>query len=145
MNIVANVSSMFSTVSPRHVSGSRAELGDSAVITTWRNAIDIAGRRSLWLNSGEAQACDGMREWARATGAWASEEVEAWSVDECIAMFVQNIAREIRMLGSDDGLVDLDRCVECYAETEWDKMPEYPAGHYSAQDGEVYVDYYAGL
>jgi len=140
--IKANVTEMFGAVEPCYVSGSIAELGESAGRLTWANALIIAGQRSDWLKSDETEACEAMREWAHDTGAWEKEEIAAWSVDECLALFVQNVASEMRMLGSDDN--DFETCAAKYAATDWDNASEYPTGSYFAQDGAVWVDFYAG-
>ncbi len=141
--IKADVSEMFASVEPCYVSGSQAELGQGAGQLTWRNALTIAGKHSEWLKSDETEACEGMRDWARECGAWDLEEIAAWSVDECLALFVQNVASEIRMLGSDDD--DFEVCAETYVTTDWDKECEYPTGYYFKDVETVLVEYYTGL
>ncbi len=141
--VKADVSEMFASVEPCYVSGSRAELGQCAGQLTWRNALAIASERSDWLKSDEAEACEGMRDWARSTGAWEREEIAAWSVEECLALLVQNIASEMRMLGSDDD--DFEACAKTYADTDWDKESEYPIGYYFTDGGNVLVEYYTGM
>ena len=141
-NILANVSNMFSGIEPCYVSGSQAELGDVAGQLTWRNALAIAANHASWLESDEAEACEGMRDWARATGAWDAEESEGWSVEECLALFVQNVASELRMLGSDND--ELEACAARYSETDWEKECEYPTGSYFKKGDSVHVEYYTG-
>lgn len=142
-NIVANVSEMFSSIAPCYVSGSQAELGKSAGRFTWCNALEIAKERETWLKSDETAACEGMRGWARETGAWEKEEIAAWSVDHCLALFVQNVASELRMLGSDAD--DLEACATTYEQTDWDKESEYPIGAYFVENGAVLVEFYTGI
>ena len=143
-NIKANVSVMFETIEPWDVSGSVAELGRDAAQITWGNAMRIAFRHEEWLLTPIEDACEAMRGWAKETGGWDGEERDAWTIPECLALFVQNIASEVRMLGSDDN--DLLECVTTYQETDWDAAPEYPVGFYSADCNDaVHVDYYAGV
>lgn len=144
-NIVANVTRMFASIEPCYVSASRAELGDSAGSITWRNALEIARNRGEWLKSGESEACEGMRGWARETGAWDRDEIASWSDDECIAIFVQNLAGELRMMRADDSDRDMSDCVRTYSETEWDREPGYPVGHYWIGNNSVMVEYYTGI
>lgn len=140
-NIKANVSVMFETIEPWDVSGSVAELGRDAAQITWGNAMRIAGQAPAWLLTPIDDACEAMRGWAKETGAWDREEIDAMSSQQFLALLVQNIASELRMLGSDDN--DLLECVTTYQETDWDAAPEYPVGFYSADcNDDVHVDYY---
>lgn len=140
--IVADVSVMFAAIDPCYVSASRSELGDSVGQITWENALRIAKEHTRWLTSSLEDACQGMRDWAKSTGAWEREEIAAWSAEECLALFVQNVASEMRMLGSDDS--DLEACAETYAATEWDSEPEYPTGYYYRKGDSVCVEYCCG-
>lgn len=140
--IKANVSVMFGHIEPWDVSNSEANLGPRAAALTWGNALEIAASHAEWLLSDLESACEGMRCWARETGAWERAEIEAWSTEECLALFAQNMASELRMLGSDDR--DLEECARVYAETDWDQECEYPIGSYELCDGAVHVDYYTG-
>lgn len=143
-NIKANVSVMFSTIEPCNVSGSVAELGPSAARLTWENAMRIAFRHNEWLESNDDDAARDMCDWAVSTGGWTREETDEWNTYQCLALFVQNIASELRMLGIDHD--DLIGCVTTYQETDWDNAPEYPVGSYSADsNGDVHVDYYTGV
>lgn len=147
--IVANLSAMFGSEAPCYVSASQAELGPAAAEITWRNAMTIARQRSQWLLSEEAEAATAAGDWAVSTGAWTREEVDAWSDDECIALLVQNIAGELRMLGSDER--SLEECVEHYRGHDWDASGDYPMGHYTivgpertGRGAEVHCEYYTG-
>ena len=139
--ITANVSKMFATIEPCYVSGSRAELGDAAGRITWDNAMNIAGQCPRWLVSPLNDAADESNHWARETGAWDRDEIEAWSTQTSLALFVQNIASELRMLGSDD--LSLDECVGRYNATDWDEESEYPSGYYYIENGDVFVQWSA--
>lgn len=141
-HIVANIALMFEDIEPCYVSGSQAELGKSAGRMTWENALRIASSRKRWLRTGVKAACEGMREWARSAG-WEAEEIAAWSTDECIALFVQNVASELREhLDSDNS--SWEECVAKYSRTDWDNEPSYPTGVYYARNGRVFVEYYTG-
>lgn len=142
--IEASASDMFRFTEPYRVSGSVAELGDKAAKRTWDNAMEIASHHDDWLKSDLTEACEGIREWASRFGVWEKDEIAGWSVDECLALFVQNVAHELRMLGSDDD--DFDACVERFQETDWDKEPECPTGHYyTVVGGDVFVEFYTGV
>jgi len=140
--IVANISAMFSDIEPCYVSASQAELGDTAGRITWKSALAIAARSSTWIESPIADACDAMRDWAVSTGAWERTEIDAWSSDECLALLAQNIASELRMLGSDDN--ELEDCVAAYNATDWETKSEYPKGSYCMKGCEAHVEYYTG-
>ena len=143
-NIKANVSVMFETIEPWDVSNSVANLGPRCAALTWSNAMQIAFRHEEWLTSDVDSAACAMCDWAVSTGAWEREETDDWNTYQCLALFVQNIASELRMLGSDNN--DLFECVALYQETDWDNASEYPVGYYSAGDyDDVHVDYYAGV
>lgn len=152
-NIIANVSLMFETIEPWDVSNSVMNLGESAGRITWDNALKIAGEREKWLVSSYSEACEGMQEWARDTGAWDAETIAAWTDLECLALFVQNIASELReYLGVDDH--DIGEALDVYECTDWEAESGSPTGYYyhkasdaelaSGVDSDVMVEYYTG-
>lgn len=143
ITIVANVARMFAETEACYVSGSRSELGDAAARITWTNAIQVGSRASSWLESDKAEAVEGMRSWARSTGAWEEEEISAWSDEEALALFAQNVASEIRThLDADN---DIEEGFKAYEKTDWDSAPEYPTGHYYMSEVlDVHVSYYTG-
>jgi len=142
--IKADVSVMFSAREPWDCSNSQANLGDQAGRLTWACALEVAESADKWLLSDRAEACEGMQEWARETGAWDREEIAAWSDEECLALFVQNVASELRtLLGADDN--ELETCVHTYETTDWEQESEYPTGQYSIEAKHVTVDYYTGI
>jgi hypothetical protein len=149
--IKINVSRMFHEVEPCYVSGSAAELGKSAGQITWRNAQTI-GARGIelhvddpdWLLSPVAESADSMRDWAVETGAWEREEVELWHDSECLALLAQNVAHELRLLGSDEH--ELTDLAAIYAETDWEHESEYPTGsYYLSEAGDLMCDFYTGV
>lgn len=143
-NIIANLDQMFSAIEPWDVSNSVANLGPQAARLTWSNALKIAERHTDWLESSLTEAVEGMQEWASEAGAWDKDEIEHWSTVECLALFVQNVASELRnYLNADDGL-DMSGCVQTYKFTNWDEQSGSPAGHYFRTDGVNKVEYYTG-
>jgi|1185.fasta_scaffold89770_2 hypothetical protein len=143
--ISADVGKMFSEIEPCYCSGSQMELGSSAGRITWENALKVADDAKSWLKSKRTDAYEGMREWARETGAWDAAEIAAWSKQELLALFVQNVASELREHLDADNL-ELKECVAKYASTEWEKENSYPTGsYYVTKRGSVCVDYYCGI
>jgi hypothetical protein len=49
-----------------------------------------------------SEALEAIKGWARDCGAWDREEIEGWTDVEVLALLVQNVASELRALGSDD-------------------------------------------
>jgi hypothetical protein len=142
--IVANVSKMFAETDPRQVSGSQAELGSLAGKIAWANAMEISeDQPPAWLVSDAPEALAGIREWAGEFGAWDDEEIAAWSAQECFALFAQQIAHEMRMLGSDD-CEDIADLAEVYDSTDWDSESEYPTGSYYLENADLTVQFYTG-
>jgi len=141
--IKADVSVMFSAREPWDCSNSQANLGDQAGRLTWECALEVAQSADKWLLSDRAEACEGMQEWARETGAWDREEIAGWSDEECLALFVQNLASELREhLGVDDN--ELETCVHTYETTDWNEESCSPTGSYYMEAAHVTVDYYTG-
>lgn len=134
-NIKANVSVMFETIEPWDVSNSVANLGRRCAKLTWGNAMRIAFRHEEWLLTPIEDACEAMRGWAKETGAWDREERDAWTIPECLALFVQNIASEVRNLTNDEN--DLAECL--------DNENQENVGYYHIVGDAVHVDYYAGV
>ena len=147
MNIQINVSRMFAEIEPCYVSGSQAELGPCAGQITWRNAtgIGLIGTRvGSWLLSAIDDAVEGVKEWAEETGAWEHEDIALYSDACCLGLLAQNIASEVRMLGSDEH--ELEDLAKVYATTDWDKGGEYPVGsYYLSPEGDLMCDYYTGI
>lgn len=141
--IKANVSKMFSHRDPWDCSNSAANLGPNAGQLTWDCALEVAENASEWLLSPVSDACEGIQEWARDTGAWDADEIAAWPDTHCLALFVQNVASELRdHLDSDNQ--GLTECATKYAETDWEQESCSPIGYYVQDENEVTVDYYTG-
>lgn len=84
---------------PFEYSASYAERGENAATETWRNALALAARAPL-LHTGEA--LDALRAYMKGFGAWEDKEIEAWSADECNALFIQLVSADMREAGMDD-------------------------------------------
>jgi hypothetical protein len=80
------------------LSASRMELGDNAGKITWQAAKEQAEETPL-LDTPEK--LDAMRDFARASGGWDTEEVATWDAEEVNALFLQWIAGDVRELGAD--------------------------------------------
>lgn len=111
-----SVSRMFVFHDPAECSGSQFELGPYAGRITWNNALAVAQQHldgEQWLipvnDDPLGAALDYIRRWAKETGAWDKAEIESWSEAECLALLVQNVASDMRQLGSDD-----EDLLDCY-------------------------------
>lgn len=140
MTIKANVSKMFADIEPWVVSNSVANLGPDAGRITWENAQTVAGSWEEWLVSDLENAIDEVEAWALNTGGWSEEEIAAWTSEETLALFVQNVASELRNCLDVDNLT-LEECVVKYEITDWEQECEYPVGCYYIEDGAVMVDW----
>jgi len=139
ITITAKLAPMFAEVSPYDVCHG----------CSFRLAQRIAMNHADWLVSDLDAAAEGMRAWARETGAWEEDEIKAWPVIDCLAMFVQVIGAEL------DECLDVNRqtleeCVDTFIDTDWNHEPQYPTGTYYMSDdsdgsGEPMVDFYTGL
>ena len=142
MHLIFNVSQMFAHHEPWDCSNSQANLGPQAAKLTWACAREVARDSGLETPITPA-VVDAMRDHFRAYGAWDSEDIDAWGAPEMLAMIVQEIASDLRLLGSDD--YDLDTCVERYESTNWDSEPEYPRGMYYSLDRDVFCNFWLGV
>lgn len=142
--IHANVTVMFSEIEPCYVSGSVSELGAFAGQGTWRNALSIAAKHEDWLLSSLGEAADAMRDWAKEHGAWTTAERNGWSDEEALALFVQNVATELRQLGADEDF-DFLSVGEPKRDSSGDEL--FTAGTYYVRSDtrNTHVEYYAGL
>jgi hypothetical protein len=142
--IEANVSKMFADFEPWDVSNSVANLGSRAGELTWANAMRIARDVTEWMAEPLIEgAAEAMREWAERTGAWDRDDVEGWTETEALALFVQNVASELRELGSDDHTLSecAERCAKACGDAEYGCVVGYY--HYTDPTN-VLVSYYTG-
>ena len=112
------------------LSHSRAEGGENAGNNTWKASQSKAQEIKLLDTPEKIQA---MRDFARSSGGWNSEEVSAWNENEVNALFLQWIAGDCRELGADS----LD-------EIDWDEAEEsqsagqVPSNLFRSDSGEIF-------
>jgi hypothetical protein len=118
-------------------SASAAEMGQDAGRITWRNALQRANDALLATE----EELDALRDWARGSGGWTCDEIEAWSDAECNALFIQIVSgdwRELEDLASDDN-----------GEIDWEEVERLAnegtigGSLYRGDDGRIW--YYLGL
>jgi hypothetical protein len=75
------------------LSHSRAEGGENAGENTWQASLDHAEETALLDTPEKFQA---IRDFARSSGGWTQEEIDAWTPQEVNALFLQWIAGDCR-------------------------------------------------
>lgn len=138
-----NATKMFDHREPWDCSNSQANLGDQAGRLTWQCATEVAEAHARWLLTPLPEAVEAIRADAKGYGAWDAEEIAAWTDVECLALLVQFIASDLRLLGSDDH--DLVECVEVQNATDWDKESEYPIASFYVEGSDVLGERYMGV
>jgi len=103
------------------LSHSRAEGGDTACRDTWNASLEQAEETPL-LDSPEK--LDAMRDFARSSGGWGSEEIATWDAQKVNALFLQWIAGDVRQLPAKLGVEITERDGEWWrddedGESEW--------------------------
>lgn len=100
-----NITSLFTSgeYCPRDYSASVAEIGNNAGKITWQAAME-----SEYGFLDTSEKLDAFRDHIRGFGAWSEEEISAWNVTECNALFVQLISGDIREAGLDVDNPDWD-------------------------------------
>lgn len=140
MTTTIDIQKLFSHLEPWDCSNSVANLGSRAAELTWDCAMELAAKVDEWLLSDRADALNAIVDWACETGAWTLEELQGWSEQECFALLVQNVASDMRLMGSDD--LRWPELLEQYNTTDWDTAPEYPNGHLYSKDGRLLYEVY---
>jgi len=92
-----NITKFFNGANPSHYSASKAEIGDDAGPTTWRNAMASTYNYITDVNVEE------WRAYIRGSGGWTPDEVAAFTMQELNALFIQWISGDIREAGLDTG------------------------------------------
>lgn len=127
-----NITRFVQNEDPFPYSHSQHEGGPLAGPNTWNNALREAESAPLLTTEDEL---DALRAWAKATGAWDEAERNAWSADQCNALFIQLISGDIREMNLDECELD---------EFDWDAYEERCqegtiAGNiFKGTDGEIY-------
>ena len=88
-----DITSFFENVDPFEFSHSIAEGGPNAGPNTWRAALREASESPLLTTP---EQLDALRDHMRGTGAWEDDEINAWSPEECNALFIQLISGDMR-------------------------------------------------
>jgi len=112
------------------LSHSCAEGGHNAGQNTWQASQDKAQEIQLLNTPEKLQA---MRDFARSSGGWNSEEVSAWNENEVNALFLQWIAGDCRELGA-DSLDDID----WQEAEELQSAGQAPSNLFRSEAGEIY-------
>lgn len=92
---------------PMDYSASIAEIGRGAGKITWSAALERASEAPR-LIADNPDALDAWRDDVREFGAWDDEEIDAWSAEECEALFIQFIAGDMREMDFDPDWSDDD-------------------------------------
>lgn len=109
-------------------SHSQAEGGDNAGQNTWNAALN--GPRPLLNTPEEFEA---LRDYVREFGGWTDEGIQAWTENECQALFLQLIAGDVQEVGA-DSLDEID-----WADYEMRADSGQIPGNFSRSDsGQIY-------
>jgi hypothetical protein len=76
------------------LSNSRANLGDNAGEITWNNSKKLA--TELRPSPLPKESYDDFKSFVRSSGGWSQEEIDAWTEQELVALFVQWVAGDIQ-------------------------------------------------
>ena len=126
-----NITSLLGMHAPT-LSASQFELGNNAGQITWRASQEQAEKTPILQTENELQA---MRDFARASGGWDEDEVNAWTPQGVNALFLQWIAGDVRALGA-DSLEEID-----WTEAEeLQREGQAPSNLFRADDGRVFFD-----
>lgn len=105
-----DITDFFNNAEHSQISGSQAEHGQDAGAITWANA-KAASDQYNHLDTDEKRQC--YRDHVRDYGAWDDEEIASWPDQELNALFLQDVAANIRdvcdMTPNDWDWADYDR------------------------------------
>ena len=125
-----DITSFFENAEPWKFSHSIAEGGPSAGSDTWRAALSEAAEAPLLKTP---EALDALRGWARSSGGWEKDEIDAWGADECNALFIQLVSGDMREAGIDE------QAIENVDWAAYEKFCENQGGAiYRGDDGRIY-------
>jgi hypothetical protein len=91
------------------LSGSVAELGTDAGPRTWKNSVAYGQKHPLLKTNDERETA---RQHFRGYGAWARDQIDAWSEDELQGIVCQEVASEIREMDAYETYEDYQRASE---------------------------------
>ena len=112
------------------LSHSQAEGGRDAGRNSWQAAMGQAEDTAL-LDTPEK--LDAFRDWVRPFGGWEDEEIDAWTPQECNALFLQWIAGDTRQAPALlDGVTFEERNGEWFFSTE--EEPDMETGPFESRE-----------
>lgn len=129
-----DITALFNEQDAFNYSHSRAEGGTRAGENTWRAAKERAASEPMPLTTPEH--FDALRQWAKETGAWDESERNAWTDEDCNALFIQLVSGDMREAGLDNDPDD-DAWL---AYTERAQNGEISGNIFQAADGKVYYE-----
>jgi hypothetical protein len=112
------------------LSHSQYEGGGNAGKNTWKASQDKAQEIQLLNTPEKLQA---MRDFARSSGGWNENEVNAWNENEVNALFIQWIAGDCRELGADS----LDE-IDWQEAEEMQSEGKAPSNLFRSESGEIF-------
>jgi len=84
-----NITEFYNNENPHNFSGSVSTHGENVALDTWNAAKD----GPLLLDTMEK--LQAMRDWAKSSGGWDSDEIAAWNNLELNALFIQLVSAEM--------------------------------------------------
>ncbi len=103
-----NITKYIKNQSSQPVYGSVAQYGEDAAAYTFGNAVAVAAGCDL-LDTQEK--VDQFKAYVKNTGGWTREEIEAWSHNELVGLFIQFIEADISENGDiDERAEDAEGC-----------------------------------
>jgi hypothetical protein len=97
-----DVTDFFNTADPSEYSASRAERGFNAGKITWAAAMARAAERPRNRMLNTPEQLEAFAGHMAGFGAWSDEEIDAWTVNEANALFIQLVSGDMREAGMDD-------------------------------------------
>lgn len=127
-----NITKFFTeNATPMDYSASVAEIGQNAGRITWEAAKEDTG---FFQFLDTEEKVDAFKSFVLDSGGWTQEEIDAWSIRELNALFLQWIAGDIR------------ECLEWDVDDVWANYEEMgesgavPSRLFKTESGEVYFD-----
>ena len=130
-----DISAVVASIAPMDYSASMAEIGADAGPSTWRAACEDSPDYAFLQSADELQA---MRDFARDSGGWTVDELQAMPDDEIRALFLQWISGDLREMFPGR------RTLEGLTDAEWQdaesrqESGQCPGNIYRGDSGRVY-------
>lgn len=126
-----NITKFYNEACPKNYSASVAEIGQNAGADTWNAAKEDAPDYNF-IDTPEK--VDAFKSFVLDSGGWNQEEIDAWSLIELNALFLQWVSGDIR------------ECLEWDVDDIWANYEEMaeagtvPSRLFKAEDNQVYFD-----